>query len=179
MQHDLTELGQRLFHDPALSRNGTQSCATCHDPEYAFTDPREGVAGRAVSLGDDGVSYGDRNTPTLSYAALSPSFHRDAKGRYKGGQFWDGRADDLEDQAGQPMLNPVEMAMTDKAAVVARLRDEQGYQESFAALLVPARLMMWTGPSREPRPRLRPISAARNSCPLIPALTAGSAAKKA
>uniref|UniRef100_UPI002594E075 cytochrome-c peroxidase n=1 Tax=uncultured Paracoccus sp. TaxID=189685 RepID=UPI002594E075 len=107
MQHDLTELGQRLFHDPALSRNGTQSCATCHDPEYAFTDPREGVAGRAVSLGDDGVSYGDRNTPTLSYAALSPSFHRDAKGRYKGGQFWDGRADDLEDQAGQPMLNPV------------------------------------------------------------------------
>nr|WP_010396586.1 cytochrome c peroxidase [Paracoccus sp. TRP] len=140
VQHDLTELGQRLFHDPALSRNGTQSCATCHDPEYAFTDPREGVAGRAVSLGDDGVSYGDRNTPTLSYAALSPSFHRDAKGRYKGGQFWDGRADDLEDQAGQPMLNPVEMAMTDKAAVVARLRDEQGYQESFAALFGPGAL---------------------------------------
>ena len=74
-----------------------------------------------MSLGDDGVSYGDRNTPALSYATLSPDFHRDDKGRYKGGQFWDGRADDLADQAGQPMLNPVEMGMPDKAAVVERL----------------------------------------------------------
>ena len=121
---DLAALGQRLFHDTALSRTGTQSCATCHDPEHAFTDPREGAAGRAVSLGDDGVSYGDRNTPTLSYAALSPDFHRDDKGRYKGGQFWDGRADDLADQAGQPMLNPVEMGVPDKAAVVERLNRE-------------------------------------------------------
>ncbi|WP_323034012.1 cytochrome-c peroxidase [Paracoccus sp. (in: a-proteobacteria)] len=134
---ELAQLGQHLFHDVALSRGGTQSCATCHDPEHAFTDPREGAAGRAVSLGDDGMSYGDRNTPTLSYAALSPVFHRDDKGRYKGGQFWDGRADDLEDQAGQPMLNPVEMAMVDKAAVVGRLREDPAYRESFAALFGP------------------------------------------
>uniref|UniRef100_UPI0033417CA3 cytochrome-c peroxidase n=1 Tax=Paracoccus sp. TaxID=267 RepID=UPI0033417CA3 len=134
---ELAQLGQRLFHDVALSRGGTQSCATCHDPEHAFTDPREGAAGRAVSLGDDGMSYGDRNTPTLNYAALSPVFHRDDKGRYKGGQFWDGRADDLEDQAGQPMLNPVEMAMVDKAAVVGRWREDPAYRESFAALFGP------------------------------------------
>ncbi|WP_423206289.1 cytochrome-c peroxidase [Paracoccus yeei] len=137
---DLAALGQRLFHDTALSRTGTQSCATCHDPEHAFTDPREGAAGRAVSLGDDGVSYGDRNTPTLSYAALSPDFHRDDKGRYKGGQFWDGRADDLADQAGQPMLNPVEMGMPDKAAVVERLRADPGYAQDFAALFGPQAL---------------------------------------
>lgn len=137
---DLAALGQRLFHDTALSRTGTQSCATCHDPEHAFTDPREGAAGRAVSLGDDGVSYGDRNTPTLSYAALSPDFHRDDKGRYKGGQFWDGRADDLADQAGQPMLNPVEMGMPDKAAVVERLRADPGYAQDFAVLFGPQAL---------------------------------------
>ncbi|HWL57678.1 MAG TPA: cytochrome c peroxidase [Paracoccus sp. (in: a-proteobacteria)] len=136
----LAALGQRLFHDTGLSREGTQSCATCHDPDHAFTDPREGAAGRAVSLGDDGQSYGDRNTPTLSYAALSPNFHLDDKGRYKGGQFWDGRADDLADQAGQPMLNPAEMGMPDKIAVVERLRADKGYVEGFAALFGPGAL---------------------------------------
>lgn len=130
----LADLGRALFHDPALSRDGTQSCATCHDPGHAFTDPREGLAGRAVSVGDDGASHGDRNTPTLAYAALSPDFHRDAKGNYKGGQFWDGRADNLRDQAGQPMLNPVEMAMPDRATVIDRLRADPGHARDFAAL---------------------------------------------
>lgn len=133
-QQQLEQLGQALFHDPSLSRNGTQSCATCHDPEHAFTDPRENEVNAAVSVGDDGVSLGDRNTPTLAYAFLSPDFHKDAMGRYKGGQFWDGRADDLADQAGQPMLNPVEMGMPDRAAVVQRLRDNPDYAGSFAAL---------------------------------------------
>ena len=130
----LAGLGRELFHDPALSRDGTQSCATCHDPDFAFTDPRESLAGRAVSVGDDGVSHGDRNTPTLSYAFLSPDFHRDAKGAWKGGQFWDGRADNLRDQAGQPMLNPVEMAMPDRQAVIARLRENPDYRAGFTAL---------------------------------------------
>ncbi|RJL02324.1 cytochrome-c peroxidase [Paracoccus siganidrum] len=136
----LEELGRQLFHEPLLSRNGSQSCATCHDPDHAFTDPRETAAGRAVSLGDDGTSHGDRNTPTLSYAFLSPAFHRDDKGRYKGGQFWDGRADDLKDQAGQPMLNPVEMGMPDKAAVIGRLRGEPGYVAEFEAVFGPGAL---------------------------------------
>lgn len=131
---DMAKLGEQLFSDPSLSRNGTQSCATCHDPEYAFTDPREGRAGKAVSVGDDGQSHGDRNTPTLGYASLSPNFHEFAPGRFKGGQFWDGRANDLADQAGQPMLNPVEMAMPDKEAVVERLRANPDYVKSFTAL---------------------------------------------
>lgn len=133
--HDeLSDLGRALFNDPSLSRNGQQSCATCHAPEFAFTDPRENATGKAVSLGADGTSLGDRNTPTLSYAFLSPAFHQDDKGRYKGGQFWDGRADDLVSQAGQPMLNPVEMAMPDKAAVVERLRDNPYYTDTFSSL---------------------------------------------
>lgn len=137
--HDwqLADLGRALFNDTALSRDGTQSCATCHDPDRAFTDPRESLAGRAVSVGADGDSHGDRNTPTLSYAFLSPDFHRDAKGNYKGGQFWDGRADNLRDQAGQPMLNPVEMAMPDRSTVIDRLRADPTYRQSFAALFGP------------------------------------------
>ena len=133
----LAELGRRLFSETALSNAATQSCATCHDPAHAFTDPREGKAGRAVSVGDDGSSHGDRNTPTLSYAAFSPPFHREPDGRYKGGQFWDGRAADLTAQAGQPMLNPVEMAMPDTAAVAARLRADPHYLADFEAIFGP------------------------------------------
>lgn len=130
----LIALGQRLFEETALSRNGTQSCATCHDPAHAFTDPREGRAGTAVSVGDDGESHGDRNAPTLSYASFSPQFHRAATGHYKGGQFWDGRAADLAEQAGMPLLNPVEMAMPDKQVVAQRLRDDPAYVAAFEAL---------------------------------------------
>jgi len=131
---ELVRLGERLFSEPALSRNGTQSCATCHDPAHAFADPREGRAGRAVSVGDDGQSHGDRNTPTLTYAAFSPLFHKAENGRYKGGQFWDGRAADLRDQAGQPMLNPVEMAMPDKETIASRLDADEGYRGVFESL---------------------------------------------
>lgn len=130
----LADLGRLLFHDPALSKSGSQSCATCHDPTRAFTDPRTGRAGQAVSVGHDGRSHGVRNTPTLSYAALTPRFQRNDKGVYKGGQFWDGRADDLKAQAGMPMLNPVEMGMPDPGAVVAALRANPGYGPLFDRL---------------------------------------------
>ena len=123
------ELGALLFHDVNLSANRTQSCASCHDPANGFADPR-GMA----SLGDDGLSLGDRNAPTASYAALSPAFHRDAEGKWKGGQFLDGRAATLADQAGGPPLNPIEMGMPDKAAVVDRLREDPAYAAAFPDL---------------------------------------------
>lgn len=125
----LETLGERLFFDTNLSMNRTQSCSTCHDPEYAFADPR-GMA----SIGDDGESFGDRNAPTAAYAAFIPTFHQDAKGAWTGGQFWDGRAPRLEDQAGGPPLNPIEMGMPDKASVVARLQEDPAYLQSFPAL---------------------------------------------
>jgi len=126
-------LGKALFFDTNLSKNRTQACATCHDPETAFTDPRETEAGRAVSLGDDGTSLGDRNTPTAAYARFSPAFHRNDKGAYVGGQFLDGRENDLAGQAGGPPLNPIEMGMADKADVVARLREKPDYVAAFKA----------------------------------------------
>lgn len=133
----LEALGEALFHDENLSLNRTQSCATCHDPEFAFVDPRETDAGRAVSLGDDGVSLGDRNTPTASYAAFVPEFDREWDGDAEGGLFWDGRANTLEDQAGGPPLNPIEMGMADKPAVVARLLENPDYVIAMEALFEP------------------------------------------
>ena len=122
-----------LFSDVNLSKNRTQACATCHNPDFAFTDPRETDAGRSVSLGDDGVSLGDRNAPTAAYARFSPAFGKNAKGRYAGGQFHDGRAADLADQAAGPPLNPIEMGMPDEAAVVARLKENDAYVSAFKA----------------------------------------------
>lgn len=123
------ELGAMLFFDVNLSRNRTQACASCHDPDNGFADPR-GIA----SPGDDGNSLGDRNAPTAAYAALSPAFHANDKGEWMGGQFLDGRAATLEEQAGGPPLNPIEMGMPDKASVVERIKENAGYRAAFARL---------------------------------------------
>lgn len=130
----LEDLGRTLFFDVNLSRQRTQSCSTCHDPARALVDPRDNGVNRAASLGADGASLGDRNAPTASYAALIPEFHRNESGEYIGGQFWDGRAATLEEQAGQPFLNPLEMAMEDKAAVIERIRENDGYEREFRNL---------------------------------------------
>lgn len=127
-------LGQELYFDANLSQNGTQSCATCHNPDYGFVDPRESVAGKMASLGDDGVSLGDRNAPTAAYAMFSPKFHWDEKKGWVGGQFHDGREADLAGQAGGPPLNPVEMGMPSKAAVAERLAANPDYIAAFSKL---------------------------------------------
>jgi cytochrome c peroxidase len=126
----LAALGEMLFFDRNLSFNRKQSCATCHDPDQGFADPR----GLAASLGDDGESLGDRNAPTAAYGALVPPLHRAKDGQWVGGLFHDGRALRLEDQAGGPPLNPAEMGMPDKAAVAERLRENAVYQSVFPKL---------------------------------------------
>lgn len=139
-------LGEALFFDVNLSLNRTQSCATCHDPERAFVDGRVGDDGqiRAVSLGDDGISLGDRNAPTAAYAMFNPAFHYGTHARFNsqqgdyegfiGGQFHDGRAPGLEEQAEGPPVNPIEMGMPDKASVVERIRENPDYVDSFEYL---------------------------------------------
>lgn len=142
-------LGNALFHDKNLSKNGTQSCATCHSPDNGFVDIRDkdGLLespAYAASLGDDGISFGDRNAPTAAYAALSPEFNKGSRSRngqqqvthgayqgYIGGQFWDGREANLAGQAGGPPTNPLEMGMDDKAAVVTELKQNSKYVEAF------------------------------------------------
>lgn len=114
-------LGRQLFFDTDRSQLAGQSCGSCHDPVVAITDPDK------LSPTSDGVfpgMLGNRNTPSAMYAAFSPVFHFDeAEGVYVGGQFWDGRAATLEEQATGPFLNPVEMANTNRQAVIDEIRN--------------------------------------------------------
>lgn len=130
-------LGEALFHDKNLSRNRSQSCATCHMPERAFSDRNDVHNGNAVSLGDDGSSFGNRNAPSLTYAALTPDYEKNAQGEYLGGHFWDGRARTLEEQVAGPVLNRLEMGMSDEAAVGRRILENAEYVKAFATLYGP------------------------------------------
>jgi cytochrome c peroxidase len=104
----LQELGKQLFFDEHLSNPAGQSCASCHSPDAAFTDPRRAAP---TSAGVLPGRFGSRNSPTAMYAAFSPPFHLDPLSlNYQGGLFLDGRAMTLEEQAQGPFLNPLEMA---------------------------------------------------------------------
>lgn len=131
--NDLVNIGRILFFDPNLSLNRTQACATCHNPGVAFTDSRENDVDRAVSLGGDGKSLGDRNTPTLAYVSLTPDFGKDETGVFAGGLFLDGRASNLSEQSAEPFTNPIEMNLPDIAAVVERVRQNPNYIDLFEA----------------------------------------------
>jgi cytochrome c peroxidase len=123
MQRYLTpkqRLGLQLFFDTNLSQPAGQSCATCHDPRFAFTDPDKRFP---TSKGVIPGRFGNRNTPTALYMAYSPAFAFDnVEALFVGGQFVDGRAATLEEQAKQPFLNPVEMHSPSKYSVVQKVR---------------------------------------------------------
>eukprot|EP01029_Cantina_marsupialis_P023707 TRINITY_DN59716_c0_g1_i1.p1 TRINITY_DN59716_c0_g1~~TRINITY_DN59716_c0_g1_i1.p1 ORF type:complete len:388 (-),score=104.62 TRINITY_DN59716_c0_g1_i1:18-1181(-) len=128
-------LGQALFFDKNLSKNRTEACATCHNPDFGFTDNRDNGIKSMASLGDDGKSLGDRQAPTAAYAMFSPKFHYNEKDKqYVGGQFWDGREATLAGQAGGPPLNPIEMGMPSKESVVDRLKENTYYVETMKKL---------------------------------------------
>jgi cytochrome c peroxidase len=119
------ELGKRMFFDTRLSNPPGQSCASCHDPAFGFADPDSQLP---ASAGVIPGRFGSRNAPAVAYAAFSPALHFDPtirpgsmQGGYVGGQFWDGRADSLEDQAVGPLLNPLEMNNPDKRSVVRKI----------------------------------------------------------
>ena len=105
-------LGRVLFYDPRVSLDGTIACSSCHDPRRYFTDHT------AVSIGVGGLK-GTRNAPTVLNAAYLPF------------QFWDGRAISLEQQAGSPIINPVEMRQKDGTAVVSKLKADSRYHTMF------------------------------------------------
>lgn len=124
---ELETFGQALFFDKNLSLKRTQSCATCHDPANGFADPRPNRVNAMVSLGDDGLSLGQRNAPTASYAAFIPAFGERPDGRLAGGLFHDGRAASLEEQAGGPPLNAAEMGLPGKQTLLERLLENPAY----------------------------------------------------
>lgn len=106
------QLGKMLFHDTRLSKSGALSCNSCHSLA-AY-----GVDSRPTSIGH-GFQTGERNAPSVYNSSLHFS------------QFWDGRAADLEAQAGGPILNPVEMAMDDEAKTIERIKSIPEYQQAF------------------------------------------------
>ena len=117
-------LGQLIFFDDSLSNPPGQSCSSCHSPEAGFTSPRESinVAGSVVP-GAVKQRAGFRKPPTVTYSTFCPplSFNQ-ARGTYKGGLFWDGREENLTEQAMQPFLNPLEMNNLDAYSVVKKVR---------------------------------------------------------
>ncbi len=141
---DIQQLGKFLFQDKNLSLNRNQSCASCHSLQPAggnglaskvvpgFVDPDNVKNGTAISKGSITSVTGTLNTPSIGYAAHSPSFHWSQNaGLFVGGQFWNGRAKDLSEQAQKPLLNPLEMAMPSEQAVVDRIKEDKRYKELF------------------------------------------------
>jgi len=134
-QQAINELGRTLYFDKNLSFNRRQSCASCHNPKAGFIDDRNNSVDSAASLGDDEKSLGDRNAPAIAYALLAPAFHfNESRQRYIGGQFWDGRANNLVEQAKGPFLNPKEMGMPDIETLIARLNESENYTRIFRDL---------------------------------------------
>lgn len=136
-QTPVQQLGEALYFDQNLSLNSNQACSSCHDPDFGFVDPLNTAdpQNSPVSAGSIEGKTGGLNSPSAAYAAFSPFFHwNEVDGLFVGGQFWNGRANTLAEQAAGPFLNPVEMAMPDKWAVVDRLRTSTSpyYQTMFA-----------------------------------------------
>jgi cytochrome c peroxidase len=131
------QLGRAIFFDTALSEPAGQSCASCHDASRAFADPDKNAV---TSRGAIPPLIGNRNAPTSMYASFSPKFHWDEKEEmYLGGQFWDGRAATLEEQAKGPFVNPLEMANPHGKAVVEKVR-RSAYAPMFAQVYGPGAL---------------------------------------
>ncbi|MGH9760896.1 MAG: cytochrome-c peroxidase, partial [Blastocatellia bacterium] len=94
------ELGRLLFFDPVLSHDNSVSCAVCHHPDLGFTDMRGqsmGIGGKGLGPERTGGTVLRRGAPSLWNACFN----------FK--QFWDGRADTLEQQADGPITNADEM----------------------------------------------------------------------
>lgn len=114
------QLGKYLYFDENLSKNGNQSCATCHDPAVGYTGPDAAInAHGAVYPGSDPALFGNRKPPSAAYAGDSLPLRFDPVSvTWIGGMFWDGRAtgkvlgDPLAEQAKAPFLNPLEQALT-------------------------------------------------------------------
>jgi len=111
-------LGKLIFEDKNLSSPIGQSCASCHQSKNFFADP-----GQAVSAGADDHLFGNRNAPSISYVKFNPDlFWNKEESLWMGGFFHDGRAKTLQEQAGGPFLNPLEMGNKTMAEVVAKVK---------------------------------------------------------
>ncbi len=100
MTPEKVALGKLLFFDPIVSGQNNMSCAHCHHPDHGFAD------GRKLSMGYGGTGIGPDRTGGHELGRHAPTLWNAA---YHKWQFWDGRADDLEEQAKGPITNEHEM----------------------------------------------------------------------
>lgn len=119
------ELGRKLYFDTRLSTDGSVACVTCHNPRTGFADQR----GDATSAGVGGA-LGARNAPTVLNAAFLVD------------QFWDGRAQGLEEQATQPLQNPIEHGFADAASVLQHIQGLEDYPQAFRTAFGDARITL-------------------------------------
>lgn len=112
---DKVALGEKLFNDKRLSQGNTVSCATCHAFDKAGTDNKRFSEGVRKQVGDI-------NAPTVFNAVFNVK------------QFWNGRAADLQEQAGGPPLNPIEMACQNWDEITAKLAQDPELTAQFTAV---------------------------------------------
>lgn len=105
-------LGKMLYFEPRLSESHAISCNSCHMVGLGGVDLQQTSIGHRWQRGG-------RNAPTVLNAVFNTA------------QFWDGRAKDLKEQAGGPLVNPIEMGTTE-AHVVEQLHGIPGYVRAFA-----------------------------------------------
>jgi parallel beta-helix repeat protein len=117
------QLGRLLFFDPILSGANDVSCATCHHPDLGFTD------GRPLSMGKGGHGVGPERTGGSVVRRGAPTLWN---ATYNHKQFWDGRAEDLEDQAKGPITTDVEMN-ENPDTLVKELKNIPEYARRFDA----------------------------------------------
>jgi len=110
----LANLGYQLFFDPVMSGDNSRACATCHNPDYAFSDPNP------VSLKPDGTP-GRRHAPGLWNVAFNQSL------------FWDGRASSLEEQVKMVIADPNELDQNPDD-LVKEIEAIPAYDSQFKAL---------------------------------------------
>eukprot|EP01136_Pigoraptor_vietnamica_P013676 Opistho-1_new@54957 len=110
------KLGEKLFHEKILSKDSSISCASCHLPDYGFSDTvafSMGIYGRPTS----------RNTPPVLNMKNRPYF------------FWDGRAASLEQQSLMPISHPDEMGLPVKEAVARLKKKKKKKKKKYSALI--------------------------------------------
>ena len=107
------ELGKKLYFDPRLSKSGFISCNSCHNLSMGGTDNLK------TSIGHNWQQV-PINAPTVLNSSMNVA------------QFWDGRAEDLVEQAKGPILNPIEMGMPDGKTVEQKMQGIAEYQSDFA-----------------------------------------------
>jgi cytochrome c peroxidase len=113
MTYEGVDLGRMLFYDPILSGDSTQSCASCHNQQFAFSDN-----GKRFSVGIQGLE-GDRTSMPIINAGWMDRL------------FWDGRVSTLEEQVKDPILNPLEMHLGSMEIAIERLSRHPDYPELF------------------------------------------------